>query len=385
MTQHADFPDLRQGLSWPDTSAHQWRNLIDAVRAMNSLEVGHGLRLVKTADSWQLNLDVGKQVIPQTFRKAVVLVEVPPEGSARDRPWLLVQEVEYATAARTVEPPDDRDHPYRWRGVPFQAYPQIGRGPDEYFDALWDEPGPPTLGATFLTATFDGAAWILDTAGAGATITVALRAIQHPILRIRRVKYAAAPPALPLYDWDGEAFDAYPAFGLTAADFVGFEWFGPLPVIDGTAFLKARLVDGFWLVDLGAVPPVEQFRFKRHLGDYLVAAPWQGGQESAEVNIAKPYILRREPFDGRTRGDWSYEYESHTRRTATLEPDQDFTETQIYIPRYQPDDIIYASRIRPGVLGELMGNVGEFRDDITWLEDNRDGRTWAAEFEEEAP
>lgn len=296
MMQHADFPDLRQGLPWSETSAHQWRNVVDAVRAMSALEVGHGLQLAKAADSWQLNLAAGKPATPQTFRKAVVLVEVPPDGGAdRDRPWLLVREVEYATAARTVEPPDDPDHPYRWRGVPFQAYPQIGHRPAEYFDALWDDAGPPTLDATFLAATFDGRAWILELMGTPSAVVAQFR-------------------------------------------FVGF----------GGDFLLGRVFDG---VNVGA----------------------------EDVKIAKPYLLRNSTFNFRTREGVTYRAVGTHQRIATkvgTSPPE--REIQVIVEPYLEDDLIYAT-------AHVKGGVDVSSDGVPllWVDDNRDGRAWAAEFEEE--
>ena len=50
----SDFPDLRQGESWSDQSALQWRNLVDAVIAFNGLAVGPGLILDKAGQGWRL-------------------------------------------------------------------------------------------------------------------------------------------------------------------------------------------------------------------------------------------------------------------------------------------------------------------------------------------
>ncbi len=179
----SDFPDLREGEKWSDQSALLWRNLIDAVGQITALAVGPGLALDKSEQGWHLSLAPKPPVRISPPDKSVVLVGVPGEDN-EGRPWLMVREVEYATPARLIEPPDDRDHPYRWRDVAFQAYPQIGRTPEDYFASLWDDRDDdgnlnrPTLETTFLTATFDGSAWILVLPKVSATAMVVVRDVE---------------------------------------------------------------------------------------------------------------------------------------------------------------------------------------------------------------
>lgn len=96
-------------------------------------------------------------------------------------------------------------------------------------------------------------------------------------------------------------------------------------------------------------------------------------------NIAKPYLLRRTPFEGtdasgatRTRNGITYSYADNESRTATLTA-TGATEDQAIVPSYQAGDILYA-------IGPMATGVRFDRDDDTvdveWLDLNTDGRTW---------
>ena len=195
------------------------------------------------------------------------------------------------------------------------------------------------------------------------------------ILKIRKVKYEGAPPMPPNYAWDGEAFDAYPAFGLKAGDFVGVEWLGGVPDVDKTTFLKARFVNAAWLVEL-PIAVVAQFIIADVHGDWMNCSHYDGARAgSLDVRIAKPYILRRTPWDGATREGVEYDYITDQRRNADF---GNRHETQVILPTYIPGDLLYAS-------GPIAGGTGlpGVLADVLWLDGNRDGREWAAE--EEAP
>ena len=292
------FPDLREGETWSEQSALEWRNVVDAVSRFNGLAVGPGLLLDKAGQGLHLSLVRKPPVRIPPPSKAVVLVEVP-SGSAEDRPWLLVREVEYATPARMVEPPANQA-PYRWRGVAFQAYPQIGRTPADYFGALWDERDDddvqlpiPTPAATFLTATFDGSVWVLD---------------------------------------------------------------------------------------LPSASVVAQFQFWGSRADHILGRLFDGATVSTQVTkIAKPYLLRQTTYDGQERDGISYVSTRRDKRTATRGgTDPSDAEQQIVVPAYLLDDLVYATaHVKGGVDVSVDGAP------LVWLDDNRDGRAWAAEFPEE--
>ena len=61
------------------------------------------------------------------------------------------------------------------------------------------------------------------------------------------------------------------------------------------------------------------------------------------VLVAKPWLLRRTPFDGQTRDDVSYVYSADDRRVATvgIAPDEE-TEIQEIIQRFVLDDEVWA-------------------------------------------
>lgn len=85
-------------------------------------------------------------------------------------------------------------------------------------------------------------------------------------------------------------------------------------------------------------------------GDYVVARAWDGTTLGAEdINLAKPYDLRRTPFDGKTIGHVTYEYLSNTLRTALNTGQIPFREeTQVLVPRLLVGEEIVAQR---GILG----------------------------------
>jgi len=106
---------------------------------------------------------------------------------------------------------------------------------------------------------------------------------------------------------------------------------------------------------------------------------------SEDFNVAKNWKLRKTPFDGKTIGTISYTYAtsgfaglSATLRTAVR---AGITEAQAIVPPYVffiPNtayigDIIYADENPEGGTGVLDENGVE----VTWLDQNRDGRAWA--------
>ena len=119
---------------------------------------------------------------------------------------------------------------------------------------------------------------------------------------------------------------------------------------------------------------VEQFRFKTMQDDTITCVRWDGTNEGETVIIAKPYLLRRTPFDGKIKTfvterlpaslTVTYAYSSPTKRTATI--GNGSQEVQFIIPRYVLDDVIYAAPC-DGL------NLGEVR----YLDLNADGRAWA--------
>lgn len=118
--------------------------------------------------------------------------------------------------------------------------------------------------------------------------------------------------------------------------------------------------------------------------DHLVCRTWDGTTEGAEdVLIAKPWLLRRTPFEDQIYNDVSYQYDTATRRTARVGPE---TEGQVIIPPFVVGDIIYA--VRDVIGGTSVAVVGEPPAEgepapiipVVWLNENP-SRAWTAEEE----
>lgn len=124
-------------------------------------------------------------------------------------------------------------------------------------------------------------------------------------------------------------------------------------------------------VQLGAIL---QFRIVTVQDDHLVCNTWDGtAAGSGAVLIAKPYLLRRTPFHGKTRDGITYSYAAAQSRTATLGAD---SENQVVVPNYVAGDVIYAADVAS------KGGAGVAVDGRTvrLLDMNVDGRAWAKEF-----
>jgi hypothetical protein len=111
---------------------------------------------------------------------------------------------------------------------------------------------------------------------------------------------------------------------------------------------------------------VEIMTFVAQFGDYLECE----NAALETVYIAKPYELRRSPFDGETISGVTYSYTSNSERDASDGVD---TETQFITPNYVAGAEIYATTPNggTGVVTEGMSPVA-----VTYLEMNQ-GRAWA--------
>lgn len=92
--------------------------------------------------------------------------------------------------------------------------------------------------------------------------------------------------------------------------------------------------------------------------------PEEGNPEASdEIEVAKPWILRRAPFDELSRDGRSYVYNGLSDRDATI---GDVTEREIIWPRYLRGDTVYVTKIPP-----------LFDGTVIWLDLNVDARAWA--------
>jgi len=121
---------------------------------------------------------------------------------------------------------------------------------------------------------------------------------------------------------------------------------------------------------------VRQFRIKSIDLDFMICREWNGTAEGdADFIIAKPPLLRASVTE-RTFGVLTATYSAvnstGTQRTATVGGD---SETQVVIPSYEVDDVVYAIRNVKGGTGATREELG---NDIAvdWLELNQ-GRAWA--------
>jgi len=105
--------------------------------------------------------------------------------------------------------------------------------------------------------------------------------------------------------------------------------------------------------------------------DHLVCHSWDGETAgNTDILVAKPYLLRRTPFDGGERDGVSYDYTSSIQRTATKDAT---TETQVIVPTYVADDVIYAARFTDGGTDVVDDDYQR----VSMIDMNVDGRAWA--------
>jgi hypothetical protein len=119
------------------------------------------------------------------------------------------------------------------------------------------------------------------------------------------------------------------------------------------------------------IPEVRRFRVVSVETDYLYCNTWDGvDQGDAPVKVALPYLLRRTPFDGKTRNGITYTYTGDVTRLAD---DGSNTETQVMVPSYVAGDEVYAIRNVTGTSGVRDEN----NVPMDWLDINVDARAWA--------
>jgi hypothetical protein len=116
--------------------------------------------------------------------------------------------------------------------------------------------------------------------------------------------------------------------------------------------------------------PIVQARLVSVGNDTLQVVTWDGTTEGAdEITVAKPFLLRRTPFDGETWNGVDYTYTSATERSGD---DGTNTEDQVVIPPYVADDVVYIVRVFGGT-----DTVDGASAPVAWLDLNVDGRAWA--------
>lgn len=125
---------------------------------------------------------------------------------------------------------------------------------------------------------------------------------------------------------------------------------------------------------------VQRFRIVSEADDYLVCHVYNAdpdlagsGEGTEVVNVAKPFLLRRTPFDGESidYGDQtvSYSYDSASSRETTSD---DGTETHVLTPAYFAGEEIVAFRDPGGGTG-VVDDEGE----TVIFEEKNAGRFWS--------
>jgi len=127
---------------------------------------------------------------------------------------------------------------------------------------------------------------------------------------------------------------------------------------------------------------IVQMRVLQVGGDWLLCEEWDGVTAGARHYVAKPYKLRRTPFESRRINGLEYSYTTDTERVADGDPwDGSNQETQVVVPAWAVadgasgygGDLIYA-------VDDPAGGTAVTDPDsnpVTWLDLNLDGRAWA--------
>lgn len=136
----------------------------------------------------------------------------------------------------------------------------------------------------------------------------------------------------------------------------------------------------------------KQFQVTAEYGDYITCREFDGvSQFGPIVYVAKPWLLRQTPFDGKNRNGIEYYYEDVNYRRATkvsnsleiyeeITPPYHTTTNTGNEESYSPADVIFAIRFTVhGVFLDREQTVaGETaRYQIQWLDINSDQRCWA--------
>ncbi len=109
--------------------------------------------------------------------------------------------------------------------------------------------------------------------------------------------------------------------------------------------------------------------------DYLVCRELDadGNEAATDTNVALPWLLQRIAYDNTIRGFIRLSYLSPTRRLASIGQGASLrTETQIIIPRFILDDMVYAT------LESYTGVATADGEKVQWQAEYA-GRAWARE------
>lgn len=121
---------------------------------------------------------------------------------------------------------------------------------------------------------------------------------------------------------------------------------------------------------------VQQMKVAAIGDDYITCVTFNGTETGEEeITVAKPYELRRTPFDGESYNGIEYTYSDDVTREAD---DGSTTETQVIVPEYVVGDVIMAMRNITGGTGLVITMPDGTEEEIEWIEMNS-ARAWAKE------
>jgi hypothetical protein len=130
----------------------------------------------------------------------------------------------------------------------------------------------------------------------------------------------------------------------------------------------------------GAATGAAMFQLVSVHGDYVLAAEFDGVTAGTlSIPVAKPWLLRRTPFDGESRDGITYTYGGSASREG-VDDDTSETETQLVVPSYVVGDVLFAIRTLRGT-GVTWSPVAGVTDPVLWLDLNIDARAWAKDSE----
>jgi len=197
------------------------------------------------------------------------------------------------------------------------------------------------------------------------------------VLRWQRGRYARGQqPTFGEYEAYGPIETGYPVETKKGSDFVALKV--PTSDIPGSAvFVRATWRGGFWIIETmaGGGGIVTQFRVRECVlyHDSIIAEVWDDSETlGVRFHIAKPWLVRREPFDFQLNhrvlvNGKKYVYQSNTERTAsTTSPAA--SEKQVIVPPYWAGQTIYAVKGVEGGTGvTYLDNFG-VSTKVEWLE-----------------
>lgn len=139
------------------------------------------------------------------------------------------------------------------------------------------------------------------------------------------------------------------------------------------------ILPGFVFNNPGINPlSARMFKVVELAEDIIICHTWDGAEEGEDdIAVARPYLLRKTPFDGQSRGDFSFVYEREDKRVSTNLEDE--TEDQILVDSYDEGEVIFA-------LNGIQGGTDLLDDNeevVQWVDMNFDGRYWAQDDDPE--